>query len=351
MSGMEKIQETHKKIYQVEGMTCTGCERRIQQVLSSQPGVSQVEANYNRGIVTVTFDESQTGIAQWNQVLESEEYTIKEVQGGKAEQTNQHAVSAGVSLTTMQFAGIGVILVAIYVIIENTIGFNFLPEMKPNMSLFLLFTVGLLTSLHCVAMCGGINLSTCMSAAGQAKPGLAGMKASLMYNGGRVISYTIIGGLAGALGAAVSFSGWARGAVAIASGVFMILMGINLLGILPSLRKFTPRLPASLRRLSGKAGQGKGPLVVGLLNGLMPCGPLQAMQLYALGTGSALAGASSMLFFSLGTVPLMLGLGTFATLMGRRFTAGMLKASALMVLILGFVMIDRGFLLSGIHLF
>jgi len=56
----------------------------------------------------------------------------------------------------------------------------------------------------------------------------------------------------------------------------------------------------------------------GLLNGFMPCGPLQAMQLYALGTGSFIAGATSMFMFSLGTVPLMFGLGAISSIAGGK---------------------------------
>mgnify|MGYP001172910998 CR=1 FL=1 len=55
-------------------------------------------------------------------------------------------------------------------------------------------------------------------------------------------------------------------------------------------------------RLAGAAGSNSS-LHVGMLNGLMPCGPLQAMQLYALSTGNALKGAFSVMLFTLGTVP------------------------------------------------
>jgi len=81
-----------------------------------------------------------------------------------------------------------------------------------------------------------------------------------------------------------------------------------MLNIFPVLRKITPRMPKIFGRKISNA-KNKGPLLVGLLNGFMPCGPLQAMQLYALGTGSFIAGATSMFMFSLGTVPLMFGLG------------------------------------------
>lgn len=86
------------------------------------------------------------------------------------------------------------------------------------------------------------------------------------------------------------------------------------------------------------------------MNGLMPCGPLQAMQIYALGTGSAWAGALSMLFFSLGTVPLMFGLGTVSSLLTGTFKQRMLQVSGVLVMFLGILMLSRGLNLSGINL-
>jgi Cytochrome C biogenesis protein transmembrane region len=98
------------------------------------------------------------------------------------------------------------------------------------------------------------------------------------------------------------------------------------------------------------AASGRGPFVVGLLNGLMPCGPLQTMQVYALGTGSFLAGALSMFLFSLGTVPLLLGFGAASSFLSAKFNRGMLKASGVLVMALGLVMFTRGMNLFGVAL-
>jgi plastocyanin domain-containing protein len=74
------------------------------------------------------------------------------------------------------------------------------------------------------------------------------------------------------------------------------------------------------------------------------------MQVYALGTGSLLAGALSMFLFSLGTVPLMLGFGLVSSLLSAKFNARMLKASGVLVLVLGLVMFTRGMSLFGVAL-
>src|SRR5208282_3302918 len=98
------------------------------------------------------------------------------------------------------------------------------------------------------------------------------------------------------------------------------------------------------------AASGRGPFVVGLMNGLMPCGPLQTMQVYALGTGSFFAGALSMLLFSLGTVPLLLGFGAISAFLSAKFNRRMLKASGVLVMALGLVMFARGMNLFGVAL-
>ncbi|TXT16257.1 MAG: heavy metal transport/detoxification protein, partial [Erysipelotrichaceae bacterium] len=82
----------------------------------------------------------------------------------------------------------------------------------------------------------------------------------------------------------------------------------------------------------------------------MPCGPLQAMQLYALSTGDPIKGALSMLVFSLGTVPLMFGLGALRSFLSKQFTAKMMQVSAVLVIVLGFAMFQTGMAVSGIQL-
>jgi sulfite exporter TauE/SafE len=248
--------------------------------------------------------------------------------------------------------GIGIIVLAGYLILKNTVGFNFIPQVNQNMGYGILFVVGLLTSLHCIAMCGGINLSQCVSYKFEEddKGRFSKLKPSLMYNGGRVLSYTVIGGIVGAIGSVVSFSGTAKGIVAIVAGIFMVIMGLNMLNIFPVLRKLNPRMPKIFgNRIHNNNGK-HGPFYVGILNGFMPCGPLQAMQIYALGTGSFLMGAASMFFFSIGTVPLMFGFGAVSALLSRKFNHKMMRVSAILVIILGVVMAGRGFNLSGMNI-
>ena len=324
-------------VLEITGMTCPACERRIETAVSRVPGVSSCRASYTRGQAEVVLAEVPADRGTIVRAIETLGYQVRK------------APASG--FNAWQLVGIAVILLGLLLIAQRTGIFNRVPQVTASMGYGLLFVVGLLTSVHCLAMCGGINLS--QSVRGEAPDGgsaLARVRPGLLYNAGRVVSYTVIGGAVGALGSVLSISGKARGILVLVAGVFMVLMGLNQLGLFPGLRRLTPRLPRFFGRAVAWAGSGRGPFIVGLLNGFMPCGPLQAMQLYALGTGSFLAGALSMFLFSLGTVPLTFGLGALGSLLSHRFSSRMIKVSALLVMILGAAMLGRGLSLSGIDL-
>jgi plastocyanin domain-containing protein len=130
-------------------------------------------------------------------------------------------------------------------------------------------------------------------------------------------------------------------------------MGINMLGFFPALRRFNLHMPKFFAdKIDKEKEAGRNPLFIGLLNGLMPCGPLQAMQLYALSTGSPVAGGVSMFLFSAGTVPLMFALGALSSLLsgsfGHAFSAKVMKIGAVLVSVLGLTMFTNGWSLSAL---
>ncbi len=323
-----------EKKFKISDMTCTNCERKIEKAVRKLNGVQFVKVSYNNSSGIIKFNSDEIDIQQIKDTIIGEGYEVIENEETDKKWTGQIVI-------------LGIIILLIYLLIEKTIGFNFIPEVSQDMSYGILFVVGLLTSIHCVAMCGGINLSQCI--AYQAKENnsrISRLTPSFLYNMGRVISYTLLGGLAGAIGQAITLTGMARGAVAIVVGIFMLIMGINMLNIFPWIRKLVPRMPKIfVKRIDNNK---YGPLYIGMLNGLMPCGPLQTMQLYALGTGSFVAGALSMFVFSIGTVPLMFLIGVVSSVMSRQFTKKMMQVSAILVVILGIIMVDRGVSLSGI---
>ena len=114
-----------------------------------------------------------------------------------------------------------------------------------------------------------------------------------------------------------------------------------MLELFPALKRFGSALP----RLSTE-NTGDKPFLRGLANGLMPCGPLQSMQIPALVSESPISGALSILAFSLGTVPFMFGLGALVSALGKRFVRRMTAVGTELIVVMGLVMLSQGGSLS-----
>lgn len=233
---------------------------------------------------------------------------------------------------------------------KNLFMLKYLPNLGNKASFAVLFVLGLLSSFHCIGMCGGIAISQCVKREEsnmKKDMGYKTFRPSLLYNSGRIVSYTLMGAVVGEFGQIISLSGIFAGIIPIIGGIFMVIMAVNILGIFPLLRKMNLSMPLfAARKIYGKNNY--SPLVIGLFTGLMPCAPLQIVQLYALGTRSIFLGAESMFFFSIGTVPVVFAFGVINTVINKKFSKILLKASGVLVLVLGIVMIGRGLSLYGV---
>ena len=221
-----------------------------------------------------------------------------------------------------------------------------MPKLSRDMSYGLLVLIGFLTSFHCVGMCGPLILGY---TAKNATKGYKSYGTHLLYGIGKTLSYTMIGALFGAFGAIVAFTPYTQGAVGIAAGVFLILFGLHMLEVFPALSHFQFKAPGFVMRFVGKEyRKHSNPFVIGLLNGLMIiCGPLQAMYVMAAGTGSWSEGAAILFFFGIGTLPLLLGFGFLTSLLSKNLTPKLLKASGVIVMALGAIMLNRGLAVTG----
>lgn len=320
-------------------MVCTSCERIIAKQALLLDGVKSIDIDYVSGKGEVKFDENKTRWGKIKHRIEQKGYTCVEPD------LNTGKSSSKTTWSIWLLAAAGILLVS-YFGLQLYAKFP-IPEISQNMGYGLLFLVGLLTGFHCVAMCGGFVVSyTAKGTAEGKKP----HQLHLSYALGKTISYTLIGAGFGLLGSIIAFTPAIRGIAGIIAGLFLIIFGIKMLDIFPFLRRFQFRLPKFLNHWLGKESQeyANSPLVIGLLNGLMiACGPLQAVYILAAGTGSMLEGAKMLFIFGLGTLPVMLGFGYFASIISSKATLKILKASGALVIILGLIMLNRGLALTG----
>lgn len=316
-----------KQTFYIEGMSCSACERTVEAAVGRLDGCGAVRADRKKARLSVSFDAPCTP-----------EDIIRAVEDA-GYHVSEDAPRRGSGIYLL------LILLGLFVIARQ-LGWTELFQRFPTVSeervgYAALFLVGLLTSVHCIAMCGGLNLAQCMRNEDR-RP----LRGSLLYNLGRLCSYTLIGGLLGLIGEKAAVTLQLRGAIGLFAGALMLLMGACMLGgfSLPSLR-----LPGALQR--GLASLRRhGSFSIGLANGLMPCGPLQSMQLYAIASGSLLTGAMSMFFFCLGTIPLVLLFGTAAGALkaGRRRV--MLQLGSALLVLIGLFTVQNNLALAGILL-
>lgn len=338
------------KKLRIGGMTCVSCQNKIERKLRNTAGVTAAAVSYSAGTADVTYDTDIISLKNIIAAIEKLDYKV--LKESERPPSNFHRT-----------AGLLLLIAFLYWLLEK---FGLLNLLAPGqladtgIGYGMLFIIGLATSVHCVAMCGGINLSQCIprgEADNREQSRMAAFVPAFLYNLGRVISYSVIGfilGLAGMLiggGTGAGLPTMLQGILKLAAGVFMVIIGVNMLGLLTCLGRFTPRMPQFFAgNMNAEKAGSHSPLIVGLLNGLMPCGPLQSMQIVALASGNPLTGALSMFVFSLGTVPLMFGLGSIVSALGKKFTDKVMTVGGVLVVVLGLAMLSQGFSLSGFSL-
>ncbi|MBC8444261.1 sulfite exporter TauE/SafE family protein [Candidatus Woesearchaeota archaeon] len=326
-----------KKGFIAEGTTCESCVKIIKNQALKVKGVKDVEFDYSTEIGYVSFDDEKTNLDEILYKIEEKNYTCYLLDEKKSKSESK-------KLWGWIFGIVGVLIVA-YFLFGFVEGIE-MPKISQNMGYGLLFLVGLLTGFHCVAMCGGFIISY---TAKDAQEGRNNHKSHLMYGIGKTLSYTLIGAIFGLIGSIIAFTPTIRGVAGLLAGGFLILFGLKMLNVFPILRKIQFRTPKFLAKIIGKkSSESSSPLVIGLLNGLfIACGPLQAMYVMAAGTGSMIEGAKILFFFGIGTLPVLLGFGYFASLVSSKMTHKILKLSGALVILLGLVMVNNGLVLTG----
>ncbi len=203
------------------------------------------------------------------------------------------------------------------------------------------FIASLLGSMHCAGMCGAFVAF----AVGSDGTSVSRTSLNVAYNGGRLITYALLGALAGLLGAALDIGGSLVGVqqgAAILAGAMMIAFGA--VAILRSTGARIPKapIPVVLQRVVAaghRVAFDLPPLtratVVGLLTTLLPCGWLWAFAITAAGTGSPLLGALTMAVFWLGTLPVLLAVGVGVQTLTGALRRHLPVATSLLIVIVG----------------
>jgi sulfite exporter TauE/SafE len=175
------------------------------------------------------------------------------------------------------------------------------------MNLIAAFLLGLAGSLHCALMCGPLVLA--IASARQHNQGLSGVLHNSAYHTGRILTYCGLGAVSGLIGAAFIFAGFQRW-LSITAGALVLLGTISAIRAKwtgPS-GKWVLALKSRFGRLLGNRSVG-ATVLLGGLNGLLPCGLVYVACASAAAGGGLTSGVATMLAFGLGTAPMLLSIG------------------------------------------
>ena len=219
-----------------------------------------------------------------------------------------------------------------------------------TVNILTIITIAFLGSFgHCIGMCGGIVVAYSTIKIKPESSKVSQSVAHLLYSFGRVFTYSILGALFGALGGVVLFSNNANGILLIVAGVAMILAGLSLMGKI----KFLTLIEHSFSSSPFYKNTFKSVLhsksnvsffLLGMLNGLLPCGFVYFFAITAASTADPLYGALVMAIFGMSTIPAMFGVGFLASLASATsFRNMMMSLSSVAVILYGVFTIYNGY--------
>ena len=289
--------QTQKYTFHVHGMHCNACVLMTESELGDLPNITHVKSSLKNHSVEVVGDfggKTPEQIAEELTIpLKPHGYTVSVEKQTKEKNWSDFKIAIPIALG---FAILFVLLQKLGIV--NLVGGG-------NVTYGTAFVIGIIASLStCMAVVGGLVLS--MSAT-FAKEGDK-IRPQLMFHGGRIVAFFVLGGVIGAIGSAFTLGTTGTFILSLVIAIVMIILGINLLDVFPWAKRLQPSMPKFLSKHAigvSKFNHTLTPLLVGVATFFLPCGFTQSMQLYALTTGSFLSGGLTMLSFALGTLPVL----------------------------------------------
>lgn len=329
---------SQKYSFHIHGMHCNACVLMTESELVDMPNVTHVKSSLKNHSVEVVGDFGNKTLEQI-----AEELTVPLKPHGYKVSVEKH----------MREKKWSDFKIAIPIALGFVILFVFLQKIGlvslvggGSVTYSTTFLIGIIASLStCMAVVGGLLLSMSATFAKESVRSLKSsqnllgdkIKPQLMFHGGRIVSFFILGGVIGSLGAVFTLNTSAMFILSLIIGIVMLILGINLLDVFPWAKKLQPSMPKFIARHAhgvSKLNHTLTPLLVGVATFFLPCGFTQSMQLYTLTTGSFLKGGLTMLVFALGTLPVLALISFSSFSIQKSSKAGIFFKSAGLIVIL-----------------
>jgi sulfite exporter TauE/SafE/copper chaperone CopZ len=336
----------------VAGMTCRACENRIARHVGRIPNVEQVKASAVHGRVEVT-SSAPIPTAAIRKAIRAAGYEI----GRTPWLTPDPEVWMTAIMGIVLVGGLAV-LVSVTGLASLASGVGDLNQGGILIALLLGLAAGVST---CAALVGGLVLAlsaafeTRRTASGTSDTAItAKMRPALVFIAGRIAGYGVLGAALGALGASVTLPPQVTAVLMIGVAVVMTILGTRLTGLSPRIATWAPTLPMGLGRRLGLGDGAVGGYSdaraagLGAASFFLPCGFTQAVQIYALSTGSPLLAGAILAVFALGTAPGLLALAGLPVVVPSTWRPTLMRLVGVVVVAFAMVNGTAGLRLSGV---
>ncbi|MFA6079937.1 MAG: sulfite exporter TauE/SafE family protein [Candidatus Gracilibacteria bacterium] len=322
--------------YHIKGLHCPSCKILIEDIVQEQEGiVGQVHIKKQTLTCDCKNDETiEENMARLSPLLSEHGYELSQEKQEESSENNG---------LIWQALPIGLVILALFFALQKSgiLNFSVNGSITPTTS----FIIGLIASISsCLAIVGGLILSL---SAQMGYSGTKGKSAIILFHSGRILGFAVLGGILGMIGSTIGISVTFSSILGLIAALVMIVLGLNLAGVF---KKSAITLPSSIFSFFRKGeGMFSGPLLIGIGTFFLPCGFTQSMQISALSSGSFLSGLLIMLFFALGTFPVLalLSFGS-ASFAKSRYAPLFFKSVGIVVIGLGAFSLITGLTSLGI---
>ncbi|NUN69019.1 MAG: sulfite exporter TauE/SafE family protein [Bacteroidetes bacterium] len=209
------------------------------------------------------------------------------------------------------------------------------------MDLLAALTLGLLGSMHCIGMCGPLALAVPSSA----KSRWMFLAERIVFNGGKAVTYGMMGAVLGVIGKGVMMN--VQQELSVVIGALMLVTILVPLGFRSAIERYSPLrhlytfVKARFSVLMGKRGM-VTLFLMGILNGLLPCGLVYTALVGATVVADVWQSALFMIIFGIGTSPALIAVALTGNLLSVRFRSVLNKALPAMTIAVALLLILRG---------
>ena len=255
--------------YKVEGMHCASCEILIEKKLLDLPNIKSVDASTNREEIVIEYEGEKPSIEKLNALFKEDNYKFLESALPKHDKVGTNSGSK--TNPTLVAFNIAILIIIVFLILDRMGIANFL-SLSSTSSIFTFFGFGLLAGMSsCAALVGGIVLSmskqwNSLYSAEQSTS--KKLQPHILFNTGRFLSYTILGGVLGLIGSRLQISPQITAYLVVVISLLMIALGLQMLGV-KAFRKFQFSAPKSVTKQIANENNFQGKYMPFLIPALM----------------------------------------------------------------------------------